>query len=513
MGDANPVVFNDAASARRSLILAGGGMRVAYQAGVVKALRESGLKFQHVDGTSGGTINLAMLLSGLSPDEMCDRWRTLEVRRFASFMPIEEYLRSWDMMGLASADGIREYVFPHLGIDADTINSVQGMSGTFNVCNYSRKVAETIPHQQMTIDLLVAGISLPIFMPPVKIGNDWYTDAVWIKDANLMEAVSRGSEELWVVWCIGNIREYLPGAFHQYVHMIEMAANGRLFEEFLRIAEFNRRIDTRELPSGVAQPIKLHVIKPRYPLPLDPKFFLGKITASTLIEMGYSDACRYLETEMKPEGLPFTPEATQMKSPGVGVTFSKTMVGGFTLGTADPEEGRRRGEEAGTTFFLRMTVAIPDVAAFTSGANQEAELTGNISHPSFGNLTLLKNSVLKPVAQKADPATAACELRFRHGGSEYRLRGDMEVADGVAEGIDMAGVATLRFRVYRVVGDRTEVAGAGVVKLDGAGAIEMVRTMYATNAHTLEQKTDALWGFGKFYLRELWDTHARHLQL
>jgi len=67
---------------RRSLILAGGGMRVAYQAGVLRALDEEGLRFFHGDGTSGGTINLAMLLSGLSAQEMCDRWRVLNVKDF-----------------------------------------------------------------------------------------------------------------------------------------------------------------------------------------------------------------------------------------------------------------------------------------------------------------------------------------------------------------------------------------------------------------------------------------------
>ena len=39
---------------RRSLVLAGGGMRVAYQAGALAALEEAGLRFHHADGTSGG---------------------------------------------------------------------------------------------------------------------------------------------------------------------------------------------------------------------------------------------------------------------------------------------------------------------------------------------------------------------------------------------------------------------------------------------------------------------------
>ena len=68
-------------------------MRVAWQAGVLLALEEAGLTFAHADGTSGGTINLAMLLSGRSPLEMCERWRTLRVRDFASPLPLRDYLR------------------------------------------------------------------------------------------------------------------------------------------------------------------------------------------------------------------------------------------------------------------------------------------------------------------------------------------------------------------------------------------------------------------------------------
>ena len=39
----------------RSLVLAGGGLKVGYQAGVLQVwLDEAGLKFDHADGASGG---------------------------------------------------------------------------------------------------------------------------------------------------------------------------------------------------------------------------------------------------------------------------------------------------------------------------------------------------------------------------------------------------------------------------------------------------------------------------
>ncbi|WPP49056.1 patatin-like phospholipase family protein [Catalinimonas niigatensis] len=313
-------VQKDASAPARSLILAGGGVRLAYQAGVLQALQEKGLQFNHVDGTSGGIFNTAMLASGLNPDEMCSRWRSLKVNHFMSLRPAKSYLRLASMMAFGDADGIRQKVFPHLGIDLQKIRANEDICATFNVCNFTHKSIEAISHRQVTEDHLIAGVSLPIFMPAIKIHEDWYSDAVWIKDANLIEAVRRGAEEIWLVWAIGNTKDYVPGFFNQYVHMIEMSANGGLLEEYAQINMLNERIAAGESPYGQRSPIRLHVIKPEYPLPLDPDLFFNKIDTGTLINMGYVDALKYLDS-FREEGVPFDALSTRMKEPGNQFTF------------------------------------------------------------------------------------------------------------------------------------------------------------------------------------------------
>ena len=63
---------------KRSLILAGGGIKVAFQAGVLQVwLDEAGLTFDHADGASGGTFNLAMYCQGMSGARIADNWRDL----------------------------------------------------------------------------------------------------------------------------------------------------------------------------------------------------------------------------------------------------------------------------------------------------------------------------------------------------------------------------------------------------------------------------------------------------
>lgn len=276
------------------MILAGGGLRVAYQAGVLLALEEEGIEFHHVDGTSGGIFNTAMLASGLEAKEIARRWRSLKLTDFISGKKARSYLRPFKMKGFADADNIKKKVFPHLGISIEKINSNKRFKATFNVCNFSKKSIEALPNESVLENHLIAGISLPVFMPAIQIGPSWYTDAVWIKDANLVESIDQGSNELWLVWVIGNGPTYLQGAFNQYVHMIEMSASGGLLEEYRQIKQVQK---INELTKNSIDPesnIKLFVFKPQIALPLDPDFFLSKINARELINMGYAHAKDYL---------------------------------------------------------------------------------------------------------------------------------------------------------------------------------------------------------------------------
>jgi predicted acylesterase/phospholipase RssA len=161
-----PPIAGDAA-AGRCLVLAGGGMRVAYQAGVVKALYDDGLRFSHADGASGGTINLAALLSGVAPDALCDRWRALDVHGFASPRPLADYLHL-KLPALGDADGLTGKVYPALGIDVARVNAARGIDASFNVCRFDTKTIVPLAQRELDLPRLVAAASLPIFMPAVQ---------------------------------------------------------------------------------------------------------------------------------------------------------------------------------------------------------------------------------------------------------------------------------------------------------------------------------------------------------
>lgn len=152
----------------RALILAGGGMRVAYQSGVMKAMEEEGLVFCHTDGASGGIFNAAMLASGYPVENIMEKWKTLNFNHFTSFIKLKEYFRPWNLRALGDADGIRDKVLPHFGVNAENINKLN-LPVTFSVCNFTKKKVEAIPTDQVEENHLLAGVSLPILMPALKV--------------------------------------------------------------------------------------------------------------------------------------------------------------------------------------------------------------------------------------------------------------------------------------------------------------------------------------------------------
>jgi predicted acylesterase/phospholipase RssA len=362
----------------RSLVLAGGGMRVAWQSGVVKALHDAGITFDHVDGTSGGIMTTGMLLSGLTPEEMCERWSSLDVHDFSSPLDVSDYLTGpWNLPGIGDADGIIRKVFPHLGIEPATIQQ-SAVSGTFNVADFVTKTCVPVPHTDVDAELLAAGMSLPLFMPPLRRGEHVWTDAVWIKDANVAEAVRRGADEVWLVWCIGNTPYWGDGPLEQYVHMIEMSAGGGLVADL-------------QLTAASGREFVLHVVKPEYPLPLDPEFFAGRITASSLVDMGYRDAQAYLDTRSD-GGVPHEPACTAMTDPPPGVRFRQQW----------------HGELEGAPLGVELTVELPEAGDH----GVPTRVAGHLQHEPWGGRVPLAGG-----AVETSPGTLTVRANARIDGA------------------------------------------------------------------------------------------------
>src|SRR5437763_9754653 len=117
----------------------------------------------------------------------------------------------------------------------------------------------------MNPDWLVACVTLPMWFPPMKIGEDVYVDAIFATDANLEAAIDNGADEVWIIWTVSQQGRGGNGGVNQYFQMIEQAANSRLTDVIRRINASNAAIEERK-NSEFCKHIELKILRAEVPL-------------------------------------------------------------------------------------------------------------------------------------------------------------------------------------------------------------------------------------------------------
>ncbi len=201
------------------LVLAGGGAKGAYQAGVCKCLAKIGLEPQIIAGTSIGTLNGAVIASSQSfaegvqrLNELWDRLGEkplLKVEYFKGYnsifdpKPIEEVL--YEAVNSAKLrDGIELWatVFPALkipGLDSnflmtplDFLRSKTGKSAKFFRVQDS-KDDETL------YNLLLASAAIPLALPQREVDGKFYVDGALGDNIPLRALANRGCTSAIVI--------------------------------------------------------------------------------------------------------------------------------------------------------------------------------------------------------------------------------------------------------------------------------------------------------------------------
>jgi len=485
---------------KRSLIMAGGGLKVAYQAGVLQVwLDEAGLAFDHADGASGGVFNLAQYCQGATGKEIADSWRDFPVLGSIS-LNWRQYLRLFWAESLLTYDGFRKRVLRgKWRLDWDKIRSSRRI-GTFNAYNFSRNKHVVRTQDQIDEDYLVACVSLPMWFPPVTIGGDRHIDAVYLTDANLMEAISRGADELWIIWTVSRKAVWKGGFINTYFQIIETSANGRLRIDLERIEASNQAIAAGGR-GEFGRPIKVEMLAAEVPLHYLINFTGSGFTAA--VEQGIADARAWC----RERGIPLKAPA----GPGLlELTFNEQMAGGFALGATDPEEGRRRGEAAGTALTMHASIRIQDLDRFLNVSEHPGGLTGTIDFSPLSVGIPASTGVfnlLKPDGEGLK--LFVYELGFTHDGKAYYLSGRKFVRQG---GNALRETTTLYTTLHEGRDNTGPIVGAGVLTLHLNDLIRMLGTVRVRNAHSKSDEVAALARFGTFFLGDLWDTYGIHLK-
>jgi predicted patatin/cPLA2 family phospholipase len=281
---------------KRSLMLAGGGLKIAFQAGVLQVwLDEAGLEFDHGDGVSAACFNLAMWAQGMSGRRIADNWRELN--------PLSGVDVNWSLLvrlfyadSLFKLDAYRRKVFPRWGLDCAKIRA-GARDATFNVYNFSRHELRPVTAPELTEDFLVAAASLPLWFPPVRADGDTYIDAVFNTASNLEEAIRRGADELWVIWTTSRRGAWKSGFVGNFFGIFEATTNWA-YKQMLRRIERSNEALARGEPGEFGRPIIVRELKAEVPLHYLLNFSRRRIAAA--VEMGVEAARAWCDEHQIP---------------------------------------------------------------------------------------------------------------------------------------------------------------------------------------------------------------------
>lgn len=477
---------------RRALILAGGGLKVAYQAGVLQVwLDEAGLRFDLADGASGGVLNLALWCQGRTGTQIADAWRGYRPLR-AVTLNLPAWLRGPFGESLLSGAGIRDRLFPDLGIDWHLLKT-SGRTATFNLYDVSNQEHLVLTPDAVTRDVLRAAVSLPGWFPPVRVGSDVLLDGVFATDANLEEALRRGADELWVVWTVSTRGRWRPGVVPEYFAVIEAVANSRLRAVLDRIERNNaERRDGRDGEFGRDVTVRLISAE----VPVHYLLVFRRVTIARAVELGVRDARRWCEAR----GHPVRPVPAAAAPPGsAGVSFREVLAG--TLRRPTPPDSAGSGEP----FPLRLLlhVSVDDVNHFAADPDHPAALSGWVESPGLGRLPVRRGRLHLLVDVDGEKQMRYDVELVDVAGRVLRVHGTKHVPRA-AKRTAWPATTTLHTTVEDGAGEQL---ASGLLRLTPAAFAHQLTTFRSSAPHPLSRLA-AVARFGLFFAGGMWEVYG-----
>lgn len=501
-----------AQSEKRALILAGGGQKVAFQAGVLQVwLDEAGIEFHHADGASGGLLNLAMWCQGMRGSEIADNWRRYNPLRGIDI----NWKQLWKLYWAASYfkfDRFRREVLKDWGLDWPKINSC-AKEATFNLYNFSQHALEPFPARLMTEDLLISGISLPTWFEPVEVGGDQYIDAVYVTDANLEEAIARGAGELWIIWTISDSGIWRNGLIAHYFQIIEAAGNGPLNVILRRIARNNHMIENG-LEGEFGRRIEVRLLKAE--VPLHYLFNFKRRKMENAVNLGVEAARAWCREQGIPLTVDHGQQAVSSKPKPTYLEFTEVMKGFIAEGDQDYNRGFEIGQRNQDSIQFRLTIKMDDVEAFVKDPNHAARAEGTLTSERFGGAQKVKNGVFNLFVDQDTPQEKRMLYRLffvDEKGQRFTLAGFKSIKDD--PGFDLwSDTTTLFVKVFPGhIEEEEEEETKSTAIATGRLHIHMQDflhqlTTFKTKGPTSLAEAKGLAAFGKLFLGSLWDVYA-----
>lgn len=308
----------------RALVLSGGNIKGAYQAGIVSTLLQAGFVPEIATGISVGALN-AGYLAGLAPAGSTPDWPAIgrKVEGFwrqhvtspASFVRKRGILSVlWNLfikrwVGLLDTEPLVDVVRRELATADPRKTAIQLRVGAVNIL--SGDLVYQGGTEPKLVDYILASTAEPVAMPLQTIDGQPYYDGGLRDIAPLKQAIELGATQLVCALCqtvgVAPVEPHFNrgDAFHLVSRVVAVVSNEILRNDIETFLEVNRQLLVDRTQPMVADKryIPILVIRPLAPIPFDVEHFTPADIAR-MIEQGKADTVREVKAAQADPGHP-----------------------------------------------------------------------------------------------------------------------------------------------------------------------------------------------------------------
>ncbi|MEN8211395.1 MAG: patatin-like phospholipase family protein [Thermodesulfobacteriota bacterium] len=274
---------------KRALVLAGGGARGSFQAGVWKYLVQIGWEPDIICGTSIGAINAAGIGSGMDVNTIIHLWTTYNRRRMyrLNLLQFAAYLFSKRAIKpLLDTKPLKKILHDNLDFTALKKSKTKIIITAVNMLTGH---PEFFNQSQIQLEHILASSAMPLLFPWQEINGEPYWDGGVMVNTPIAPALDFGADEIIVV--------LLSPVSHKKLTQPDtvLKAGEHLFEHLLagsyQANLMNSKIKTNFQP-------KIITLAPSKMLGFRSLLNFSKAQANQLVEEGYNTAGRELKNKL-----------------------------------------------------------------------------------------------------------------------------------------------------------------------------------------------------------------------
>ncbi|MEY2793262.1 MAG: hypothetical protein RJA76_1254 [Bacteroidota bacterium] len=284
------------------LVLAGGSVKGAFQAGVIRSVFESGFRPDAIYGISAGSLNAAFLVNQLgrqtidgepldyikAAEDLWDFWETRITNPTNLFQPLNLFQLGYTAIvkkfrGLVDMKPLQSLISDVLNIRNLHASPIGIKVGAVNVFDGGIKYVD--PSVEHFFDYLMASSAIPILMPVVKINNEAkrsFLDGGLRDVSPIKKAIEDGATEIVSISCHPEQIEggdFDSGDLLALVDRVMDIAVNEILNADLREAQLAGEFGKNK--------VKISSYRPSQALQIDMQTF-NKYDIRRLLELGYA---------------------------------------------------------------------------------------------------------------------------------------------------------------------------------------------------------------------------------